>query len=155
MLGPLPNCRLRQSARQKIAASGTVLSWGTEIEDSFNMFNAGTSNTNVVCRESGLYQIECAIQWDADIVPDIATVVLMLNGQETTVRQQQYLRGGGFNPGFSQTLTVAGKRRTAVNDVLTVKAKYTAPGGILNFIFSFFDDPAKITSRLDVSYLGP
>lgn len=155
LLGPLPNVRLRQAAAQKLSYSGSILEWREEIEDSSNSFDATVSLTNITIREKGLYQVECALQWDPSVVPDTAHAVFCINGVETTVRQSQYLRGNVFQPGFSQTLTVVGKLRLAVNDTVTVKASYSAPSNLLELIFSFFDAPSKVNSRLDIAYLGP
>lgn len=155
LLGPLPNVRLRQGTAQKLVHYGSVLEWREEIEDTYNSFDASASPTNITIRESGLYQVECALQWDPSYVPDTAHAVFCLNGVETTVRQSQYLRGNAFQPGFSQTLTVVGKLRMVTNDIVTVKASYTAPSNLLELIFSFFDAPTKVNSRLDIAYLGP
>lgn len=156
LLGPLPNVRLRQTAAQQLTASGSILEWREELEDAYNSFDKNVSLTNINVKEAGVYQITVALQWDPSVVPDTAHVIVCVNGVETTVRQSQFMRGGGlFNPGFSQTITVTGPLRLALNDVLTVKAKYTASGGLLGFIFSFFDGPSKVNSRFDLVYQGP
>lgn len=155
LLGPLPNVRLRQTAAQQLNASGTILEWREELEDGFDMFNSGISLTNITCKEAGLYQVTVAVQWDPQHVPDVAHVIVVVNGVETTVRQQQYLRGNVFQPGFSQTITATGPLRLALNDVVTVKVKYTAGGGLLGFIFSFFDSASKVNSRFDLAFVGP
>lgn len=150
----VPNCRLRQSFKQGINPGGTILQWGEIVEDQFGYFDLGNP-TAITIKEPGLYQIETAIQWDPSVVPDTATVVLCINGVETAIRQAGYQRGGSFTPGFSQTLGLAGKLRFGPNDVLTVKASYVGSGGLLGFIFSFFDGPTKINSRIDLTYLAP
>lgn len=155
LLGPLPNIRLRQGANQQLVSTGTVLEWHEEIEDSYGGFNAGTSLTDAHIKVAGLYQVTAAIQWDPNKVPDIAHVMVLINGVETTVRQSQYIRGNTHTPGFSQTLTATGPLRLALDDVITVKVRYTAGGGLLGLIFSFFDTPSKVNSRLDIVYQGP
>lgn len=153
-VGAIPTCRLRQNAAQKLETNGSVLEWGTELEDNFNFFNASASKTDIVIKEAGLYHVDAAIQWNPQVVPDVATAVLAINGVDTSFRQSQFMRGNLFTPGFSQTLSVSGKVRFAQNDILTVKAKYTASNSIINQIFSFFDGTSKIQSRIEVSFLG-
>jgi len=151
----VPTVRLRQSANQKIVSTGSLIEWGEEVEDQFNFFDKNASNTDIVIKEPGLYQIDAAVQWNPSVVPDTAHVVLCVNGIETTVREQRFMRGQAFSPGFSQTLPVSGKLRFGLNDILTVKAKFVASGSIIDAIFSFFDSGSKINSRIDLTYLAP
>lgn len=148
----IPTVRLRQTANQQLAQTGSIVEWGEELEDEFDFFNV-SNKTDIVIKEPGLYNIAAAIQWDPSVVPDTAIAVLCINGIETTVRKQQFMRGDFFSPGFSQTLDLTGSLRFATNDVLTVKVKYVASGGLLGFIFSWFDGPSKINSRLDLHYV--
>lgn len=156
-------CRLRQRTAQKLDWRGTIIEWQDELEDPYNCFNPAASLTSVVIRQAGLYQIDCAIQWNPQVVPDVAKMVLCINGQETTVRAQQFMRGNLFKPGFSQTLSVSGKLRFEKDDVLTVKCSFEAPGNILGQIFSFVEqvgnfisgqNTSVITSRLDIVNVG-
>ena len=150
----LPSCRLRQSRAQKLTNTGTLLEWGEELEDNFGFFSS-LANTQVIIREPGLYTINVAIQWDAQVVPDQAHAIVMLNGQETTLRESRFMRGNGSVPGFSQTLSLSGKIRFAQSDILSVKASYTATASLLNQIFSWFDLTTKVNSRLDLAYISP
>jgi len=155
MLGAtVPVVRVRQSVAQSLNPSGSILEWHEELEDRFGYFNAGSSLTNIVVKDAGLYNVTAAIQWDGGRAPDIATAVLCINGQETTVRHSQFLRGNLFTPGFSQTLMVNGPLRFNANDVLTVKVKYHAPG-LITWFLSFFDGPEKTNSRLDMAFVSP
>jgi hypothetical protein len=155
MLGALvPVCRIRQGTPQTINPAGSPIEWNTTLEDSFGYFNVGASMTDVVIKDAGLFHISAAIQFDDSFVPDVAHVVLCLNGVETTVRTSQFIRGNLFTPGFSQTMTVTGPLRFNAGDVLTVKVSYTFPGLILWFL-SFFDGPNHIMSRLDVVFASP
>ena len=164
---PVPSpslvCRLRQRNPQKLVFSGTILEWQDELEDPYNCFNPAASLTSIVIRQAGLYQIDCAIAWNPQIVPDVAKMVLCINGQETTVRTQQFMRGNLYTPGFSQTLSVSGKLRFNKDDVLTVKASFEAPNNIIGQIFSFVEqvvnavtqqNTSVITSRLDIVNVG-
>jgi hypothetical protein len=150
----VPAIRLRQSKNQKILYSGSVIEWTEELEDNFGFFNPA-NQTDISMNEAGLYQIECAIQWDPQFVPDIASMALMINGVETTVKDQRFMRGNTFTPGFSQTLSVSGKLRCAAGDILQVKVKYTAGASLLDKIFSYFDAPTKVNSRLDIHFMSP
>jgi hypothetical protein len=151
-VGKIPVVRLRQSANQKLVSAGSLVEWSDELEDDFDFFNTA-NKTDVVMKEPGLYDIKVAIQWNPSVTPDVAHVVLCINGIETTIRKQQYMRGGGFNPGFSQTLDVSGQLRFNTNDVLTVKVRYTASGSIIDQIFTWFDSASKINSRIDLAYI--
>ncbi len=153
-MGSLPACRLRQTTSQKLNNTGTILEWGEVVEDSFGFFNF-SAPTAITITEPGLYNISAAVQWDDQYVPDVASAVLLINGQETSIRESRFLRGDGYAPGFSQTLSVTGSLRLAVGDVLSLKAYYTASSGILNNIFSWFDPASRVLSRFDMTYTGP
>jgi len=148
----IPTVRLRQTTTQSLAYNGTIIQWGEELEDEFDFFNPVT-NTDIVIKEPGLYNIQAAIQWDPSIVPDTAMAILCVNGLETNIRKQQFMRGAVFTPGFSQTLDLSGQLRFNTNDVFTVKVKYVASPNLLEWIFSWFDGASKISSRLDMHYI--
>lgn len=154
-IGAMPVCRLRQGRAQQISHTGTILEFETEVEDNFNFFNAASSRTSVVVSEPGRYDVIATVQWDPNIVPDQAHAVIMLNGQETYIKDSKFLRGNGFDPGFSQTLAITGSLWLADGDVLQVKAKYSASSGIINSILSFFDGPSKVDSRFELIFRGP
>lgn len=154
-VGAIPTCRLRQSTAQKLNSTGSVIEWQEELDDNFNFFNATASKTDIVIKEPGLYHVDAAIQWDPQVVPDVATAVLAINGTDTSFRQQQFMRGNLFSPGFSQTLSVSGKVRFAQNDILNLKASFQASGSIINQIFSWFDSSSRVQSRIEVFFLGP
>lgn len=151
-VGKIPVVRLRQSANQKLISAGSLVEWSDELEDDFDFFNTA-NKTDIVMKEPGLYDVKVAIQWNPSVTPDVAHVVLCINGIETTIRKQQFMRGGGFNPGFSQTLDVNGQLRFNSNDVLTVKVRYTASGNIIDQIFTWFDSASRINSRIDLAYI--
>lgn len=151
-VGKIPVVRLRQAANQKLVSTGSLVEWSEELEDDFDFFNTA-NKTDIVMKEPGLYDVKVAIQWNPSVTPDVAHVVLCINGIETTIRKQQFMRGGGFNPGFSQTLDVSGQLRFNTNDVLTVKVRYTASGSIIDQIFTWFDSASRINSRIDMAYV--
>lgn len=159
-VGSVPTCRLVQTVQQKVLNTGTVIAWGTDtsgvIEDSFGQFNP-VDPTKVTVNEPGTYDISAAVQWDSSTVPDVAFVVVCLNGIETRLRQSNVMKGGqGSTPGFSQTIAVNGQLRCNPGDTITLKAYYTAAAGLLNLIFTWFgfDGPSKAQSRIDIRYAG-
>lgn len=155
-MGKMPLCRLRQTKNQTISSgnTGTVLEWGEVLEDSFGYFSVG-SPSSITVSEPGLYHVEAALQWDQAVVPDVAFAVVLLKGQETTVRDQRSLKGNGISPGFSQTVSVSGYIRVAeAGDVIALRARYSA-SGLISQIFSFFDGSSKVQSRFDLVYISP
>ena len=159
---PTAICRLRQGIKQQLVHTGTILEWHEEIEDPYNYFNPAASLTSITIRQGGLYQIDAAIQWDAQLVPDVGKAVLCINGIESAVRVQQTMKGNLQSPGFSQTLALSGKLRFAKDDVLTVKVSFDAPSSILGAIFSFVEQVvdlvagqnSKVQSRIDIVNVG-
>lgn len=149
-----PSCRLRQGKTQKLLTTGTILEWATEVEDNFDYFDV-RAPSSVLIREPGLYRLDATLQWDPQVVPDVGHVIAMINGVETNVRDSKVLRGNALAPGFSQTLSLSAPLRFAENDVLQIKAKYTATNNILDLIFSWFDLASKVDSRLDLTYVSP
>lgn len=150
----VPNCRLRQNAAQKLSKNGTILQWGQVLEDNFGFFTPAAPS-QITLTEPGLYQIEAALQWDPQVAPDVAQAVVLLNGQETTIRESRFIRGNDFTPGFSQTLSLSSKIRVAAGDAISIKAFYSAKSDLLSQIFSFFDSTSKVTSRIDVTFVAP
>ena len=155
-MGAVPACRLRQTQAQQLLSAGTILTWGEDLDQAsgFNFYNPATP-TQILITEPGLYRIEAAIQWNASIVPEEANAVLLINGEDTSVRAQQFMRGNGITPGFSQTLSLSGSLRLAAGDSLSLKAFYKTTSNLLNQIFSAFDGPSNIKSRIDITYSAP
>jgi hypothetical protein len=159
---PAAICRLRQGIKQQLVHTGTILEWHEETEDPYNFFNPAASLTSIIIRQAGLYQIDCAVQWDAQLVPDVGKAVLCVNGKESAIRVQQTMKGNLQVPGFSQTLALSGKVRFAKDDVLTVKCSFDAPNNIIGAIFSFVEQIAdavinqnsKVQSRIDIVNVG-
>lgn len=157
----IPIVRLAQSINQRIDASGTTIEWNEEIEDNFGYFTTA-NKTSISVTEPGLYQLSAGIQWSVSFLPEVATVVFCINGQETVLRNSHFqTRPGllsllGINVGsdFSQTLAVSGKLRFNIGDVVTLKCRYggSAVGG---FIQTIFDINSRVKSRLEMSYVGP
>jgi hypothetical protein len=154
LLGPLPTCRLRQGFNQQLLHTGTILEWHQELEDSALMFDQSVSATNIVIKETGQYAIAVGVQWDPELVPDVAYIWVLVNGVATDLRQSQFMRGNLYTPGFSQTISTSGNLRLQYGDIIQVMAAYQASGSILNQIFSHFDAPSQINSRIDVVFTG-
>lgn len=157
----IPIVRLAQSTNQTIAAAGTSIIWNEEIEDNFGYFSS-SSPTAITVTEPGLYSISAALQWSVNFLPEFATVVFCLNGQETTVRNSSLqtrpgllsLFGVPISSDFSQTLAVSGKLRVGLGDVITMKCRYGA-SAFTGVIQTYFDLPSRVKSRLEMNYVGP
>lgn len=157
----IPIVRLAQSDNQTISASGTFLAWNEETEDNFGYFNPA-NNTVITVSEPGLYQIDAALQWSVNFLPEVATVVLCVNGQETVLRNSSLqarpgllsLLGVTINSDFSQTLAVSGKLRVNIGDTISMKCRYggSAIGGAIQ---TYFDLQSRVKSRLEMHYVGP
>lgn len=154
-IGQVPRVRLRQSKAQQLLNGGTIIEWATEVEDNFGYFNKNVSQTDINIIEPGRHRLDVGIQWDPALVPDIAHVIVMLNGAETVYRDSKFIRGNGYQPGFSQNMTLSIPLTLAAGDVLQIKVKYTASPGLLNQIFSWFDFTSNVNSRLELTYEGP
>ncbi|QDF18593.1 hypothetical protein SEA_PUPPER_107 [Gordonia phage Pupper] len=150
----IPAVRLRQSLRQQLNYTGTLIEWNEELEDAFGFYNP-VRRAEIVAKEPGLYDLKSAMQWDADRVPDSVEIVALVNGVETEIRTAAYLRGNGFVPGFSQTVNLAGQIRLKTNDVLAIQVTFVPRNAWLNSIFSFFRESSKIKSRIDLTYVRP
>ena len=152
----IPGVSLRQSKRQRINDDNTwtVVEWDEEVNDAYNFFNKSVSSTDVVVKVAGSYRIEVGLQWDPEFVPDQAEVILSVNGVDTEIRNNQFMRGNLFSPGFSQTLFLSGTLNFQTNDVLRVRVRVKVGSSLIVTIFSFFDPDSKINSRLDMNFIG-
>lgn len=160
----IPIVRLRQNTTQAINADGSYIQWHEELEDSFGFFSASASNTKITVSEPGLYHLTVGIQWNVSAVPELGTVIAVVDGTETELMNTSYQKLGtlslpvqlsGSTPKqtFSQTLSLSGKVRLADRSTLSIKVKHSAPTGLQ--IISLFDQGSKITSRLDLTYVSP
>ena len=151
----VPVVRLRQSMSQRIDGAGTFIQWGQELEDNFSFYNPASPSL-ITVTEPGLYNINLSIQWNAAGVAEEGTVIACINGVETELRNSAYQKIGttSSSAGFSQTLALSGPLRLAANDSLSIKVKHSSPD-IITQIFSYFDGPSKINSRLDLIFTSP
>ena len=164
--GVVPILRLRQSTAQTLNHAGSLINWDTEDEDNFGFFNKSASQTDIVIQEQGLYDVEAIIQMGRDYFPDAGTVVFLLNGEPTEVRQQVDTTGFGSGGKGSMgqnakhgqesiSIPVSGKLRMTVGDVLQVQAYYTSAQNKWSLIVSYVDPPSKIHSSLKLKWLCP
>lgn len=157
-MGNRPICRLRQQQPQYVnKTTGSPLTWDTEEENNLASFGVTLAlpGSEIPIPVPGLYHVEAVMQWDSRLVPDEAYVAVLLAGQETGIRQQQWIRGNGIQPGFSQSVAVAGYLR-----VLTagqaVRVKVAAGGAtVLDQIASLFEPSSRVQSRIDLIYISP
>lgn len=158
----IPVVRL-QAAQQSIASTGTTITWTKtpgQSEDTFGYFSGNTGNT-IAVSEPGVYHIDVALQWNVQFVPEWATIVVCVNGQETPVRVSSFQRGGilanivqGVSPDFSQTMALSGKIRVQSGQNVTVVCRHQASNAITQLI-SLFDPASQVVSRLEMAYVGP
>lgn len=171
----IPILRLVQGRKQQVTqAPGATVEWKKvdEVDDNFGFFNPSTtaySKQTIKVTEPGVYQIDCAVQWDAGFIPELATVVVCVDGVETGLRFSRIQPSNliaaiaNFTLDFlnltpderSQTVSVSGKLRLSTNAELTVRCRY---GGSLfggAFVNTYFDLNTKVQSRLDMHYVGP
>ena len=163
----IPIVRLTQTEAQTLSSpAGVFVKWSeADGEDNFAYFNPASTDSskqNITVTEPGVYQIDLAVQWGTGFIPEMATVVVCLNGAETGLRFSRIQ-----TPNFilsllglpaaerSQTIQVSGKLRVSSGDVLSVKCKYggVVPGG--QFVNTYLDADSKVRSRLDMHYVGP
>jgi hypothetical protein len=153
----MPIVRLLQTQPQTITANGSLIQWTEKLEDSFDFYSTASTNSLTI-KEPGLYSLNVGIQWNVQGVPELGTAIACVNGRETALLNTAYQKVGtpslpAGSPTFSQTLALSGKVRLAVNDVLSIKVRHTAPS--LLQILSYFDQSSKISSRLDLLYVAP
>ena len=169
-MGSIPTLRLTQSTSQTLSHAGSLILWDTVEEDNFNYFNPGASLTNIVIGESGFYDIDMSLQWGTTYYPDTGTIVVLVNGQETTIRQSvnaytQTVNGtylgsgakgsGSKGPHYSVSVPCSGKIRLAEGDVVSVNVYYTTDPSTQDRMTSYSNAGAKIQSHLELHFVGP
>lgn len=150
-----PHASLVQTHPQNISAGGTILEWSAEINVG-NMWSSADAGTALVVDKPGTYNISCSVQWDPQIVPDNGFLVITKNQQDTNMRANAFLRGSGFHPGFSQSLSVGGSIYLARGDVIRAKVSYTAGGGLVGAVLTYFENivsgGSDVSSRLEMTW---
>lgn len=150
-IGSKPIVRLLQGERQQINPSGSPIEFRTEVEDTFGFFNPATNMTEVVFSEPGLYDIDGTVAWtNTDLFSDWAMSIITLNGQETSYKHQEYIRGRLFTPGRVQDIPVSGKIRVDAGDRIGLKARHN--GASWQWTASRTDD---LQTRLNITYESP
>jgi hypothetical protein len=169
--GSIPVVRLAQSQAQSISPGGTFLQWkkdpaDLDTEDPFLYFvppSGQTTSSTITVTEPGLYQLDVALQWGVNFIPEIVTVVACIGGQEQSLRNSSFQARSGFlslfglfvTPDFSQTINLSGKLRVTAGQQLSIKCRYggiTPLGAVIN---TYFDLDSKVRSRLELQYIGP
>lgn len=159
----IPIVRLSQATSQPISSSGTTIQWAknTGDEDGFGYFNS-SAPTKIKVSEPGVYQIDLAVQWGVNYLPEVATVVVCVGNAETVLRHSVFqpsqligVLGSAVDSDYSQTVSVSGKLRLSVNDEITVKARYSGLTPVGTIVNTFFDAPSKVKSRIEINYVGP
>jgi hypothetical protein len=161
----VPLVRAQQTTIQTLTQGGSLINFQQELEDTNNFFNPSVSMTDFTINEPGVYHIDGSMQWSTNYCPDTSFVILTQNGINTTLREHRATRGDnqGGPPGFSQTLAFSGKIRCAANDILRMKADFTASPGLFGLIATFIEfilsggasQQEKISTRIEISYVSP
>ena len=111
--------------------------------------------------EEGLYSVTCTLQWGMQAFPETGTIVFLLNGQETAIRQQVATYGaagkgsGAKSPYASISVPVSGKLRCTTGDILAVQCYYTSAESSWALMQSYSDAPSQVQSHMEVSWLCP
>jgi len=144
-----PVVRLLQGTAQRVYPAGTQIEFRTETEDTFGFFNPTTNMTEVVFSEPGLYDVDGTVAWtNTDLFSDWAMSIITLNGQETSFKHQEYIRGRLFlTPGRVQDIPVTGKLRCKAGDRIGLRARHN--GANWQWTASQTDD---LQTRLNITY---
>lgn len=146
-----PVVRLLQGTRQQINPNGSAIEFREEVEDNFGFFNPATNMAEVVFTEPGLYDVDGTVAWtNTDLFSDWAMSIITLNGQETSYRHQEYIRGRLFTPGKVQDIPVSGKIRVNAGDRIGLRARHN--GASWQWTASKTDD---LQTRLNITYESP
>lgn len=158
----IPIVRLAQTGSQNITSSGVAVRWDQELEDNFAFFTPGTSQTNIVVTEPGVYQIDAAVQWGVNFIPEVATVVVAVNGQETVLRHSNFqtpnllsMLGVTIGSDYSQTVATSGKLRIGNGGTVSLRCRFSGITPIGTLINTYIDAPSNVKSRLEMHYVGP
>ena len=170
-VGAVPVLRLHQTVVQTLSHAGSLINWNSVDEDNFGFFNPSSSLTNIRIGESGFYDIDLALQWGTTYYPDTGTIVVLVNGQETSIRQnvnaytttsgaQPTLGSGAKGSGskgatYSISIPCSGKIRLAEGDLVSVNVYYTTGTGTQDLMTSYADAGANVMSRLSMHFICP
>lgn len=160
----IPIVRLSQATTQRITTDGTAIQWAKNVgdEDGFGFFSS-SANTKIKVTEPGVYQIDLAVQWGTQFLPEVCTVVVCVGNQETVLRHSIFqppsilsALGAVIDSDYSVTVPVSGKLRLAVNQEVSVKARYSGIIPVIGtFINTYLDAPSNVKSRIEMHYVGP
>ena len=130
----VPIVRLAAGIKQRIrgGSSSTILEWHTEIEDSFNYFNAGTSLSEVVIKEPGLYDLSTYICFGDFEFQDMAMLGFLRNGAPVP----NPTRTWGVAPRPVQGFQQVTEARFNAGDRLSVECRPNGPYNRTTFIGS-------------------
>jgi hypothetical protein len=156
-IGAMPNIRAEAHFRQVVVSGdiGGIVGFDTLIEDwFFNPFmQIDESQTDITIQETGHYDVHSSICWDALYNAfDQATVSITVNGLDIGRKVRSFMRGNGFNPGFSQTQEINFRYYFVQGDVLRVNARHNAP--IPQWLYFFDGSPERQMCSVDVAFRG-
>jgi hypothetical protein len=160
----IPVVRLTQASSQPISRNGTAIQWAKNVgdEDNFNYFNP-SNNTKIKVTEPGVYQIDLAVQWGTNFIPEVCTVVVYVGTQKTVLRHSIFqppsvlsVLGTLIDSDYSITVPISGKLRLAQNNEVWVEARFSGIIPIVGTIINtYLDAPSNVKSRIEMNYVGP
>lgn len=145
-----PIVQLQSGASQQVSSTGTVMTWGNVLADTFGYFNPGANSTDIVVSEAGWYSVSASIVWNQNFLPDHAMTAITINGQDTLYKTWQWVQGSF--PGFAQSVSTGTiPIHCAVGDVIRVVAAHNA----FQDQWTFFSTTPNQDSMFSLVYLGP
>lgn len=168
-VGATPVIHLLQSTKQTLLHAGSEIIWDTIEEDNFGFFHPNSSKTDIVVTEPGYYDIDLTLQWGTTYYPDLGSIVVLVNGEETPVRQNVTAYSIGVTPTmghgakgsgskgatYSISVPCRGKLRLAEGDVVSVNVYYTSSANTQDLMESYANPAAKVQSSLAMHFITP
>ena len=126
--------------------------FGNWLPDPF--MNVQSSQTDIVIKETGVYQVNASICWDPGYGSfDTAGIGFSVNGQDIARLAKNFMRGNGYAPGFSQTQACSFTYSFNYGDVLHVTAQHNS-----QYVCWLFHSTTPGNSQacwVELSFLGP
>jgi len=156
-IGNKPHIIAQAQFRQQVyPLNPTVLGFdtlfGNWIPDPF--INVSTSQTDIVIKETGVYQVNASICWDPGYDSfDNAGVGFTVNGQDIARLAKNFMRGNGYAPGFAQTQSCSFTYNFRYGDVLHVTAQHNSQ--YTCWLFHSSTPGNSQACWVELSFLGP
>lgn len=155
--GAKPHLRAEAHFRQVVVAGapGGITGFDTILEDWFfhPFMDVDESQTDITIQESGHYDVHAAICWDPGFFGfDHSMISITVNGLDIGRKNWEFVRGNGFEPGFSQTNEISFVYYFSAGDVLRVNARHNASSSV--WLWFFDTSPDRQMCWVEVSFRG-